>query len=374
MAPGFGVRIRYTRLSTGGVRRMTKTTKSVLAGAMGLWVAAMAIPALASDAAAPQLTAPTPIVPWMTTKTTSASTIATTHIKLKDQGLGAPVPNHSVTPKTMRANGIGTVHLKMKDSAIGASVPHHGISKKHMHMGAVPTFKGKVKHNEKPIHTSVPKIKPVMKMKSAKPKIKVAIPGVKIEMPKFKKTEKKIHKVHGVKVVHGRKVTKNVFIKGGSTYVYSVNRNPVCVDRLNVAVDPSLLRRERALRAVCLDDKGSAHPASRLDPAKHVAENYEGELYRCVVGTRLSATIGTIENGVSKFDGGVVLDCEKGEALRHRAGELYCAPQEKKRQCFERSLLRKHGPGEKLLSATIEDGLQVGGLCLDGGVGGGLPY
>ena len=139
----------------------------------------------------------------------------------------------------------------------------------------------------------------------------------------------------------------------------------------------------RLVRAYCMDDSGNPHPASRPDPDERVTPDFEGEIFRCVAGTALQATLGWREGGEDRFDG-VSIQCQKGEALRYgRGGELFCAPQEHRRNCNERSLLRLHGPGVKLVwyryeehyTETVERRSETHErrsmtLMLDGGVGG----
>ena len=112
----------------------------------------------------------------------------------------------------------------------------------------------------------------------------------------------------------------------------------------------------RVVRVVCVDDTGTPHPASRPDPEERVDPRYEGEIFRCMSGTALQATIGWREDGHDRFDGGETIHCRKGEALRHaEGGRLYCATQEPRRNCNERSLLRLHGPGVKLIYYRYEE-------------------
>ncbi len=104
------------------------------------------------------------------------------------------------------------------------------------------------------------------------------------------------------------------------------------------------------LRAVCIDPKGIPHPASRPDPAEHVPENFDGELFRCMAGTSMQVTLGRYVDGHGRYDHASTMVCARGEALRHRfGGQLVCAPQEPRRNCNERSLLRKYGPGVKIV-------------------------
>ncbi len=112
----------------------------------------------------------------------------------------------------------------------------------------------------------------------------------------------------------------------------------------------------RVVRVVCMDDTGTPHPASRPDPSEQVAPDFDGEIFRCMSGTALHATLGWREDGEDVFDGGDTIQCRKGEALRHTpGGHLSCAVQEPRRNCNERSLLRLHGPGVKLVYYRYEE-------------------
>lgn len=137
------------------------------------------------------------------------------------------------------------------------------------------------------------------------------------------------------------------------------------------------------IRAVCLDDRLVPHPASQVFPGQDVAETYEGELYRCIAGSRLQITIADWMGKIA-FDGGSNLECAKGEALWYgRGGGVTCRPAKPARDCNERSLLRRYGVGVKVLkmvrvetyTAWREEVIQSavttsGGIVLDGGVGG----
>jgi hypothetical protein len=62
------------------------------------------------------------------------------------------------------------------------------------------------------------------------------------------------------------------------------------------------------IRAVCIDDKLIPHPASQVSPDREIAEGFEGELFRCLAGTRMQYTL-------TDFDGKVAF----GEAARSTA-------------------------------------------------------
>ncbi len=122
----------------------------------------------------------------------------------------------------------------------------------------------------------------------------------------------------------------------------------VCVDKIveKVMVAP--------VEAVCLDDTGMPHPASRLDAEVGVKSDYSGEVFRCVSGTFMQVTIGTLNGDKADFSSAQSFRCSKGEALVHAPGGLLkCAAQAPQRNCNERSLLRKYGSGLKLIETRV---------------------
>jgi hypothetical protein len=142
------------------------------------------------------------------------------------------------------------------------------------------------------------------------------------------------------------------------------------------------------LQAVCLDDKAIPHPASQVTPDKQIADSYEGELYRCIAGTRMQFTIADY-NGKVSFDHGQTITCKKNDALYHVAGGRgECRVQKPARDCNERSLLRRFGAGIKILKivwtetytayrtevqkteASASASASAMGMAIDGGVGG----
>jgi hypothetical protein len=137
------------------------------------------------------------------------------------------------------------------------------------------------------------------------------------------------------------------------------------------------------IQAVCIDDRQVPHPASQVKPDREIADGYDGELYRCLAGTWLQATIADYE-GEIKFDHGQTLTCRKHEALWFGGeGRLECRPEKPERDCNERSLLRRYGAGVKILTMYREEEYTeyreeqvqsatviTGAITLDGGVGG----
>jgi hypothetical protein len=187
----------------------------------------------------------------------------------------------------------------------------------------------------------------------------------------------------------------DTYIGGGSSFHYYIDRSPDYIERMHVEYEyerereREYVRGYMAIRAVCVDDRGGSHPAARLDPSRTVDPSYRGELYRCVIGTRLmvmlSSTFESTEHFSGDFTGAQTIHCAKNEALWHgKDGQLYCAPRTPQRDCYERSLLRTHGPGDKIIFARFEreyeyereyerESIALSGMTLSGGVGG-FPY
>jgi hypothetical protein len=160
----------------------------------------------------------------------------------------------------------------------------------------------------------------------------------------------------------------------------------ICVDKI---VED---RRTRPVQAVCIDDRNTPHPASRVDGEMAVDTRQSGEIYRCMAGTHMQVTLGEIVEGKASFEKADTFSCAKGEALWHGAGGvIQCRRQTPERDCNERSLLRKYGPGVKLVQVTtrkticepttrqtitkvvkevkVARPVAAGNLVLDGGVG-----
>ena len=137
------------------------------------------------------------------------------------------------------------------------------------------------------------------------------------------------------------------------------------------------------IQAFCIDDKEIPHPASQVFPERDVDADYEGELYRCLAGTRMQWHYAEYFDRVS-WDGAKITTCAKGDALwRGRDGKLECRKQTAARDCNERSLLRRFGSGIKIVMYTITEtytayreemsessSFSAGSMQLNGGVGG----
>lgn len=156
-----------------------------------------------------------------------------------------------------------------------------------------------------------------------------------------------------------------------------------------VAYEATRTRTKRVvIRAFCLDDRDIPHPASQVFPDRDIEDGYDGELYRCIAGTRMQITVADWAEQIS-WNGGQTMMCAKGEALyRTRGngadgGSLACRPQTPARDCNERSLLRRFGAGIKVLTIVTvekytayreetytETASSTMTMSLDGGVGG----
>lgn len=137
------------------------------------------------------------------------------------------------------------------------------------------------------------------------------------------------------------------------------------------------------IQAVCIDARQVPHAASQVSPDREIAEGFEGELYRCMAGTWLQASIAEYDGKID-FSGGKTLACRKGDALyRGRDGQISCRPQTPQRNCHERSLLRRFGAGVKILTIVEtetytayreeeerSEATVATSMSLDGGVGG----
>jgi len=123
--------------------------------------------------------------------------------------------------------------------------------------------------------------------------------------------------------------------------------------------------RDLLIQAICIDASGNPHPASQTFGGRDVGESYRGEIFRCMSGTRMRYTMD-----------GRSYDCAAGEALWYENGTATCRTQIARRPCNERSLLRRHGPGDKLVRirdtetrAARSETTFNGAMTMDGGVG-----
>lgn len=186
----------------------------------------------------------------------------------------------------------------------------------------------------------------------------------------------------------GSRANSTIIYSGGGAYFNVDQPYPTTIQGLNVQGGMQSVRvpftatrrieKQVVLQAVCIDDRNVPHPASQVTPGRDVANSYDGELFRCLAGTKLQWTISDAEGAP-----GETTACNKGDALWHGAGgRLECRPEKQARQCNERSLLRRYGAGVKVLTMIreesyteyreemVEGAASTGMIMMDGGVGG----
>jgi hypothetical protein len=181
---------------------------------------------------------------------------------------------------------------------------------------------------------------------------------------------------------------------GGGGGYWSMGEGPVgVIQGLNVegALVPKRVAYEAertririvVIQAVCIDDREVPHPASQVTPDREIEERYEGELFRCIAGTHMQATLADFHGQIS-FEHGEIINCAKGESLyRWGEGKVACKPQIPARDCNERSLLRRFGAGVKIVKmlsveryvayreeVTRSAQVSTFNMTIDGGVGG----
>jgi hypothetical protein len=196
-----------------------------------------------------------------------------------------------------------------------------------------------------------------------------------------------------VSAVAGAQGSSMVFVGGGGGGGGFVGPGPQgMLQNLNVVGGKSMKRtayeasREKRIRIViqafCLDDRSVPHPASQVSPDRNIENDYEGELYRCLAGTRMQYVWSEYIDKIN-FDGGKTVTCEKNQALWHeKGGRIACKAQTPARDCNERSLLRRFGAGVKILEIftketytaykeeMVQEAMTSSSMSLDGGVGG----
>jgi hypothetical protein len=169
--------------------------------------------------------------------------------------------------------------------------------------------------------------------------------------------------------VSGGNYGGGVYSSGGGSYLTSAPPTPGVIEGAaeeQEAVteqfqETRTLTETIAIRAVCIDDRGMPHPASRTDGEQDIAPTFNGEVFRCMAGTRMEIIVGKIVDGKPVFDGGRTMSCQKGQALSYTTGQggeagaggtLVCVAQAPRADCNERSLLRRYGPGIKFATIT----------------------
>lgn len=185
----------------------------------------------------------------------------------------------------------------------------------------------------------------------------------------------------------GSRAASTVIVAGGGGSYFNVDQpypltaglsvEAMAAETIRVPYSASRRMEKRVrIQAVCLDDRNVPHPASQVRPGKDVT--YEGEIFRCIVGSKMQYTISDLNGGP-----GETLLCNKREALWYDGARLECRPEKRERDCNERSLLRRYGAGVKELLLVREEtyteyreevversAVTAGSMMMDGGVGG----
>ena len=163
----------------------------------------------------------------------------------------------------------------------------------------------------------------------------------------------------GTTIIHG-----GGYVSSGASA--SVTSGAFSVTEATMEASSSVRERIARIQAICLDDTGTPHPASQVFGGRDVANDYAGEIFRCMSGTHIMRV--TIE--------GRTFDCAAEQALWYENRQVTCKAQIPRRPCNERSLLRRFGPGDKMVLLRDVETHQArrettfnGAMSMDGGVG-----
>ncbi|MDF1687502.1 MAG: hypothetical protein P1U50_11990 [Parvibaculaceae bacterium] len=158
---------------------------------------------------------------------------------------------------------------------------------------------------------------------------------------------------------------------GGTSIVYAPNiAGPI--GNLNVVVEKDV-RELKPVQAYCLDAKGLQEAAITKTSGQTIdVGTYQGEVFQCVAGTMMVATIGKMSEGsMADYTRGYQIECQDGEALSVNgtgrlactaaSGPIYTANASSAR--FAQVILRKGGRSRQSVAAG-------GGMThFSGGVG-----
>lgn len=161
-------------------------------------------------------------------------------------------------------------------------------------------------------------------------------------------------------------IRQNVVMEAGASA--QVQAGAFAVMEASAQAETVARDRDLLIQAICLDAQGNPHPASQTFAGRDVGQDFAGEIFRCMSGTRMRYTAGDRST-----------DCEQGQALWYEGGRVECRTQQARRPCNERSLLRRHGPGDKLVRirdaetrTTRSETTFNAAMTMDGGVGQGV--
>jgi len=161
-------------------------------------------------------------------------------------------------------------------------------------------------------------------------------------------------------------IRQNMVMESGAAA--QVNSGAFAIVEASAQTEAVTRERDLLIQAICLDAQGNPHPASQTFGGRDVAQDFRGEIFRCMSGTRMRYTVG-----------GQSYDCEAGQALWYEGQRVECRTQIVRRPCNERSLLRRHGPGDKMVRirdtetrTTQTETTFNAAMTMDGGVGQGV--
>lgn len=161
-------------------------------------------------------------------------------------------------------------------------------------------------------------------------------------------------------------IRQNSVVEAGAYAGAAAQSSGLTVTEASVSASTETHEADVLVQAVCIDATNNPHPASQTFAAGNVERDYVGEVFRCMSGTR---TMRVTVNGHS-------FDCDQGQALWHENSQVTCRTQIERRPCNERSLLRRFGPGDKIVhireTATRQTRTETsfnGAMSMDGGVG-----
>jgi hypothetical protein len=147
------------------------------------------------------------------------------------------------------------------------------------------------------------------------------------------------------------------FVAGGE-----VNVNVEAVPQACTFQEATVIK---AIHAVCVSEDHHEFPASHMVEDTWLRAGYEGEVARCLPGSALRVTIGSViqssEGAAVSTAHGETLTCAPHEALRYfKGGLLKCAPAVRVPDCTERTNLRKDGTGDMFFSYVTRVCLETG--------------
>jgi len=158
---------------------------------------------------------------------------------------------------------------------------------------------------------------------------------------------------------------------GGGYFVAAAPAAPM--GALNVIVREKHVTKP--VKAICVSAKGLEEAARMSSAVTEVTPGQDVELFHCVAGDMLVATIGRMAGADGKtpdYLGGYVIECRPGEALRHGSnGMLACVPQQKPsmsripqatRMAYAEVLIRKSSRHEQVSSSDAGGGFFTGGV------------